>query len=403
MRSPKARIVLLGALLLAGASGGLFGYMTYREHTAVVAKERAVVSRLDTMLALVNELAVTQRGYFEPSRSAPSERGNTRLDRVRLLSDDLQGHLAALRAEIDGPAIAARFDELAAALDEFARTDTRVRTNLANETYFAAADLVFTASAAQLRSVTQALLVARTLALETASTRRGGLQRGALTAAVGVAVLWAVGLVGLAWPWAGSTASADGVTGREQRASLASADMPDANGVASTTPSDAARALLVCEALARASNADGIRVVLGDAALAIGASGVVLWLGAGEELFPVMGHGYDARILARIGPLAREAANATALAWRSGEPQVVGGEHGRTGAIVAPLVNARGCFGALSAEVPGGLETSEAAQAITALIATQLSTIVAAWPEPSAASDVTSARVLSPGRVAVTF
>ena len=45
---------------------------------------------------------------------------------------------------------------------------------------------------------------------------------------------------------------------------------------------------------------------------------------------------------------------------------------GAKGAIVAPILGAQGCIGALSAEIRGGGEASESVQALAAIVAAQL-------------------------------
>jgi hypothetical protein len=79
--------------------------------------------------------------------------------------------------------------------------------------------------------------------------------------------------------------------------------------------------------------------------------------------------------------------NATAAAWRLGELRVVPGDIMSNGAIVAPMFGPHCCVGALAAEVRHGRESDSPTQAVTAMIAAQLASIVAAWPAASAAGD----------------
>jgi hypothetical protein len=125
------------------------------------------------------------------------------------------------------------------------------------------------------------------------------------------------------------------------------------------------------------------------------APGIVVWMGAGEELFAVTGYGYDTRVLARLGPIRRQADNATAAAWRTGERRIVAADTMSNGAIVAPMIGPGGCIGVLATEVRHGRETDAAVQAATSIIAAQLATVLAAWPQgsvepPSASADHTA-------------
>jgi CHASE3 domain sensor protein len=405
MTSRTVRRSIVIVVLLAGAVGAYLGYDTYQRHARVFTQERALLARLDAMLASVNELAVTQRGYFEPSRGGGSGT-SAQFERVRTLTEELKEHLAALRSQLTEPEALEQTNTLAAALDAFSTTDTRVRTNLANDVYFSAADLVFSASATELRSVTGALITLKDLSTRTAVTGYDRLQRRAALIAGGVGLVWIIGLFLLAWPTPVAAHEPQLPAATDTHVMDAVAPTPPAppstEPIASPPPPtvDLATAAETCAAMARAGSAAELREVLAEAAGALGASGLVIWLGAGEELFPVLGHGYDPRMLARIGPLPRNASNATAIAWREAEMQIVSGEHGRAGAVVVPLVSAQGCIGVLAAEVQSGREADATTRAVTALFAAQLSTIVAAWPEPSAGSTDTNTHT---GTIAVTL
>jgi len=108
-----------------------------------------------------------------------------------------------------------------------------------------------------------------------------------------------------------------------------------------------------------------------------------------------MAHGYSEEMLARMGPIARNAENAAATAWRAGQLTVVpASSTGGQGAIVTPLFGLHSCIGVLSAELRQG-EDSPTVQAVATIIAAQLSTVVPAWPAgsltPAAEADSPSA------------
>jgi hypothetical protein len=124
----------------------------------------------------------------------------------------------------------------------------------------------------------------------------------------------------------------------------------------------------------------------------LGASGVVVWMVAGEELFPVAAHGYDSRLLRQLGSLDRSSLNATAAAWRNSTLQTVAGESTARSAIVAPLLGVDRCIGALAIEVAAGRESDSGMQAAATLIAAQFATVLGAWPAGSsgAASELSA-------------
>jgi len=86
-------------------------------------------------------------------------------------------------------------------------------------------------------------------------------------------------------------------------------------------------------------------------------------------------------MLARMQAIPRTADNAAAAAFRTGDLQIVlSRPGGASGAIVAPILGADGCVGALSAEIQGGGEGSEAVQAIGAIVAAHLASVLSFTP-----------------------
>jgi hypothetical protein len=114
------------------------------------------------------------------------------------------------------------------------------------------------------------------------------------------------------------------------------------------------------------------------------AGGVVVWLGGagGGDLRPALAHGYSAQVIARMPAVPRSDDNAAAAAYRTGSLQIVMSRPGgMPGAIVAPILTADGCVGALSAEIKSGGEGSEAVQAVAAIVAAHLAGVLAMAPE----------------------
>jgi hypothetical protein len=77
--------------------------------------------------------------------------------------------------------------------------------------------------------------------------------------------------------------------------------------------------------------------------------------------------------------------NALAAAWQSGSLQKVAGDKTSRSAIVAPLLGVERCIGVLAIETLPGRETDKTLQAVTAMVAAQLVTVLGAWPAGSAA------------------
>ncbi|HXH05201.1 MAG TPA: GAF domain-containing protein, partial [Vicinamibacterales bacterium] len=143
----------------------------------------------------------------------------------------------------------------------------------------------------------------------------------------------------------------------------------------------------LCLELARISDTRPVPRLLERAARLLDATGLIVWVADpdGRELHPVMAHGYPPAALARIGPIPRDADNATAAAFREGEIRIVRSDAFSHGAIAAPLVAPSGCVGVVAAEVLHEREQRPAARAAAAIIAAQLASLLAPSAPPSAA------------------
>ena len=139
----------------------------------------------------------------------------------------------------------------------------------------------------------------------------------------------------------------------------------------------------LCTAISRLQSESDLQPLLSRASSLLSASGVVVWMAAGEEMFPVAWHGYDSKQLSQLGPIGHSSLNAAADAWRTGTLQYVAGGAGSRSAIVVPLLGVERCMGVLAIEVSAGRETDTPTQAATTLIAAQLSTVLGGWPAGS--------------------
>jgi hypothetical protein len=222
----------------------------------------------------------------------------------------------------------------------------------------------------------------------TAATR-SDLERQQWGALAGVAVIWLAGLV-LLTPSAQAPQAERSFAhlGLSDRTATDTASEPALPPVTPAPQPDLALVADVCGALARTADADSLRDALARAAAVLNARGIVVWIGAGEELFPALAHGYDERIVARLGPIPRNAANATAAAWRSAQMRTVPADAASHGAVAVPLSGVNGCIGVFAAELRDGREQTVATQAVAAVIAAQLAAILPAWPAPSTTQPV---------------
>ena len=301
--------------------------------------------------------------------------------------------LTALR-DASGAAARTAIDEAAATVTEFSAIDKRAREYLKGGQQLMAGDVIFTegsdAAATAIRQIETARQAQhQAVEVEAAALRKQEM----LTAGVAAGVVLVIVLLLIPVPRAKAieTAAETGLSFNTVAAS--SAEIATAPAAAAPPPpapltrhaqgSVLRAATGVATDLGRVRDLDELARVLGRAADVMDASGLMVWMGSatGADLRVVLAHGYSAEMIARIPPVPRTADNAAASAYRSGTLQIVL-KHpgGATGAVVAPILSADGCIGALSAEIRSGGETSESVQALAAIIAAQLAGILASAP-----------------------
>jgi hypothetical protein len=141
----------------------------------------------------------------------------------------------------------------------------------------------------------------------------------------------------------------------------------------------------VCTELARVIESKQLPELLERAAGVLEASGMIVWVAdpSCNSLKPAMSVGYTDQVVARMGAIHRDSNNAAAAAYRTGEARTVKGNSSSNGALVMPLMTSDGCIGVLSAEMKGGSEKNESSQALAAIFAAQLATLVSP-PEAAA-------------------
>jgi hypothetical protein len=261
-----------------------------------------------------------------------------------------------------------------AAIENFQKLDSRAQEFVGGGNSLLAADLIFSDGLEATGTASAQIETALTAELQARQSLDAARRREQLTilagAAAGVLLLLIVlGLTG---------AAADAVPEPqivEQPVQPARYLVP-----ARANLSSAAR---LCTELGSVLESTQLPSLLERTARVIDASGLVIWIaGPGGELRPAMSYGYSDAVMAKMGSIPRDANNAAAAAYRAGEMRTVRGDSVTNGALVAPLMTPDGCVGVLSAEMKGGSEKDENSQALAAIIAAQLATLVS--PAPAA-------------------
>ena len=287
-------------------------------------------------------------------------------------------------------------------LTQLATIDRTVREHLASEDNRAAADAVFSEATDAISSAVsnvEAAIEAEQQAADAFETTQRRTQVYALGGVAGlVAIILA--LLGFAPSAAAREADGEGVVPESGAfAALAHEAVFDRTPIeppvletahAGSADDSLNTLAALCTEFGRVRDAGQLKGLLEQAAGVMHARGLIVWLGSttGADLRPVLAHGYADATLARIPTVARSADNAAATAYRTGEVQIVKSRPGASqGAVVAPLLVADGCIGALTAEIRDHGEESETTRALARILAAQLAGVLAAAADAGTDAD----------------
>ena len=374
-----ARPVVLTLLIVAGiASAGVLWFTEQRIAT-VRQQAAAMDTHAEALIGGLSDLSAALQAYVAAGQNITEWS-----KRTTALLTQLTGEASALAAAADATEALA---VVGPGIETLTRLDARVRDYLRSGDDLMAADLAFTEARETTTGMVSALRDwrARRQAAVVTAVRSAQVQQAA--ALGGVFLAWVLSLVVVSWgrgaAQAGATTTAADVVADAPVADVLALSLDRAVSGGRMAGVDLAIAAVACGDFASASDGVALRSALGRGAEALGAKGIVVWLGVGEELFAVASHGYDERHLKR--PISRDAKNVTAEAWRTAQAVLVSGEADGPGAVVVPMVGASGCRGVVSAELLPGRAANADRQALLSMFAAQIVGLVGAAPAPAAA------------------
>ena len=349
-----------------------------------------MAAAIDRALAAVGSVGAAQQAYV-----APGQPDWPWMEQVSTGLQSLADATASLRARARSREAAGILQRVGDRVASLVDVDALAREHIAGGQDLLAADMIYADGRELLGAI--AIDLRRLLGAEraAAAAERSAAEQRALLATGGAVVLWLAGLLFLvrvpARPVTVAAATStpiDTPATEPARSEQPEALVPPEPVAASAPIVDLDAAADLCTAISRVTSTVQLPDLLARAAAVLDAPGLIVWLSAGDELFAVTAHGYDPRVISRLGPIRRDADNATARCWRTGEIGSVAGDMVSHGAIVAPMFGPDSCLGVLAVETRHEREADVATRAVTAMIAAQLATAVAGWP---AASSVPSA------------
>jgi hypothetical protein len=325
-------------------------------------------------------LTVADIGAAQQAYVAPGQPDGPWLERASSSFQTLSDAAALARQAARSTGTTTALRDLSDLIATLVAVDGRVRQYLQLSLDLLAADLIFSEGREALDALDSGLRRVRGAQQAAIDDERAALVRQTEATLGGVALLWVAGLALLV-----RAPAVKPSPGEAPPMSHLVTDNPSSPGNESRATSvphvvDPGAAADLCVAISSMTTSAELPDLLARGATVLDAPGLIMWMSAGDELFPVASHGYDPRVINRLGPITRSADNAAAACWRSGETKAVGGGALSHGAIVAPLFDANGCIGVLSAEVRRGREHDGMTHAVTRMFAAQLAASVGARP-----------------------
>jgi hypothetical protein len=410
MRSRAVRWALVAVAWAALGAAGAFLHHSERQIAAAAARVRTSDLHAREATDALADLRAAEQAYV-----AAGQNGAFWMPKAAATRETVNDAMDALRQSVTSPAARSALDEAAATMTELATIDKRAREYIKSGQTLMAGDVIFTEAGQSAVTAAREVEVARQAEHQAVDAFAADVRQQQATALGAAAAFVGVLLLALAPPVRPAAE-----TVREAYKALARADdegivthaRPAAasDGVGAARPVQPpaqppvqqpvtpaiARSAIVLKAAAdlatdfgRARDSDELARLLARVADMLDASGLVVWVGGagGEDLRPAIAHGYGTQALAKMASVPRGADNAAAKAYRAGALQIVLSRPGSApGAVVAPILAADGCIGALSAEIKNGGEGSEAVQAIATIVASHLATVLAtASPQEAAA------------------
>jgi hypothetical protein len=372
MQKRTLRRIVLILLLALGIAAAVETWGTQRRLQALSSDQREISNRIDRLTSAITFIAAAQHTYIGSGQ--PDELS---LNRVSVLVKQIANDTAALRARTRAVNSPSHLQAFAEGLAGLLNADTRAAEHLAEGQALAAADIVFRGSrdsVAAMEAKLRELRYAESAAFDAETAR---LATRSWSVIGGMAGLWALGLIAFARRPRSAEAQPAPPIGIVAVETPVVAPQPPAHDL------DLPAAADLCTEISRLTDTGALPSVLERAAAILDAPGLILWMGAGEELFAVAAYGYDPGTLNRLGPIGRHAENATAAAWRFGQPRTVPADASGHGAFVVPMFSTDATIGVVAIELRNGGEANPATRAVASIVAAQLATVLPAWPAAS--------------------
>jgi hypothetical protein len=388
--------VRIGLLIVGLVVTAALGYRAVDDETSLGrayhdnhTHRRAASQALEAVL----DLRASLHAYVAPGQGVPfwSRRAQQSIDSLR-------EHLATLDWSL-APHSKSMADALDT-VDQLAAAERRARDFARRGETLLAGDVVFTETRDLISALTAHLHDTRNLLDAAYDQRMSSLRREQAILALGALVMWALVAAAFAIP-SKPVVEKKPEEWRQELATAIKKPIPKDPSLATTPPppppvvvqqvvpmgptvptSAVNEVAEICSDLSTLSDIGALSGALGRVAGLLDATGVIVWLATndGAALAPVASHGFDQKLVSRIGRIPRDSANLTAAAFRENVARVSEPTATAPAALAVALCSPSGTVGVLSVELKSNVAADEGRVALATIFAAQLATLAAPLP-----------------------
>ena len=387
-RPVRIALFCLGILLSSG-----LGYRVWLDEQALTATRAQSVTLERTAEELQTGLANLRAALH--AAVAASQEASGWIARATAQIDSLRPALVTLDTAVaaSGGSVADALDSL----DQLTAAKKRVQADVESGQPLLAADVIFTEMPALLDAAGRQIVAARQMLQRDEASQLSSLRRRQAAEVAVAFVLWLAVAVLLVPVPADAKAVATSETAMRSAStagldlSLARLDVEaDESGGENSAPGgiEPVRAVApappalsavaeICTDLSSLSDQEALASALARACGLLGATGAIVWIAAhdGQSLSPGLAHGYNPRVVGRIGAIPADGANLTASTFRDGQARVTPAAGSTPAALAVPMIGPAGPVGVLSAELHVEHPADGDLVALGTIFAAQLATL----------------------------
>ena len=380
-RSVRIACLVIGLLATAGVA-----YRTLHDEDALNRERRAAAAAeaaISQTAELLLDVRASLHAYVAPGQGLPfwGKRAQESIDRLRQSLIDLDQLV---------PPSSGSLAESLSGVEQLAAAESRARTYVSRDEMQLAGDVIFTEVRDILAAATSQVQSVRDAVSREHERRAAAIRQEQVMLAGAALVVW-IAIALFLIPTEPKPAMKDPGQWRSELKESLKKPIP----VAPETPKvleapppppvivpgieiNALREVSeICNDLSALSDPGALEGALARVSTILNATGLIVWIASNDNstLSPVATHGFDPKLVARIGKIARDSSNLTAASFRDNAAKISPVTPTTPGALAVPMCSPTGAAGVLSVELKAGQPVDDTKVALAAIVAAQLSTL----------------------------